>query len=223
MALVGFWLWSAAFWTTPDIGRGWQGVDLQLGNNLGRDTSLARYSDLAATLRSQRRSDTAYVLLPESALGFWTPSVERLWRQKLSGADLSVVAGAAVVDQEGYDNVLIRVSATESEILYRERMPVPGSMWQPWLPLIGKSGGASADFFANPIVSVGGQRVAPLICYEQLIIWPVLQSMLHDPDLIIAVGNDWWTKGTSIIAIQRASTQAWARLFDKPLIMSFNS
>ncbi|KRB49297.1 conjugal transfer protein TraB [Rhizobium sp. Root708] len=223
ITLVGFWLWSAAFWTTPDIGRGWQGVDLQLGNSLGRDTSLARHSDLVTTLRLQRRPDVTTMLLPESALGFWTPSVERLWRQQLAGGDLSVIAGAAVVDAQGYDNVLVRISATESEILYRERMPVPGSMWRPWLPLIGKSGGARADVFANPIVSVGGQRVAPLICYEQLIIWPVLQSMLHDPDLMIAVGNDWWTKGTSIGAIQNASTEAWARLFGKPLVMSFNT
>ncbi len=223
ITLVGFWLWSAAFWTAPDIGRGWQGVDLQLGNSLGRDNSLARHSDLVATLRSERRPDTAYMLLPESALAFWTPSVERLWRQQLADGDLSVIAGAAVVDADGYDNVLVRVSSTESEILYRQRMPVPGSMWQPWLPLIGRSRGARADFFANPIVSVGGQRLAPLICYEQLIIWPILQSMLHDPDLIIAIGNGWWTKETSIIAIQHASTEAWARLFGKPLVMSFNT
>ena len=223
LALVGFWLWSAAFWTNPEIGRGWQGVDLQLGNSLGRDNSLARHSDLLATLHSQRRSNATYMLLPESALGFWTPSVERLWRRQLVGVDLTLVAGAAVVDADGYDNVLVRVSDTDSEILYRERMPVPGSMWQPWLPLLGRSGGARANFFANPIVSVGDQRVAPLICYEQLVIWPVLQSMLQDPDLVIAVGNDWWTKGSSIIAIQRASTQAWARLFDKPLVVSFNT
>lgn len=172
MALVGFWLWSAAFWTAPDIGRGWQGVDLQLGNSLGRDNSLVRHSDLVATLRRQRRTDTTQVILAESALGFWTPSAERLWRLQLAGTDLDVIAGAAVVDPEGYDNVLVRISATESEILCRQRMPVPGSMWQPWLPLIGRSGGARADFFANPIVSVGGQRLAPLICYEQLSFGP---------------------------------------------------
>ena len=223
MTLVGFWLWSAAFWTAPDIGRSWQGVDLQLGNSLGRDTSLARHSDLVATLRLTRRPDVTTMLLPESALGFWTPSVEHLWRQRLAGTDLNLIAGAAVVDEEGYDNVLVRVSATDSEILYRERMPVPGSMWQPWLGVIGKTGGARARFFANPAVSVGDQRVAPLICYEQLIIWPVLQSMLHDPDLVIAVGNDWWTKGTAIIGIQRASTEAWARLFGKPLVLSVNT
>ncbi|MBW9116385.1 conjugal transfer protein TraB [Rhizobium cauense] len=223
MALVGFWLWSAAFWTAPKLEAGWQGVDLQLGDSLGRDSSLTRHSGLAATLRAQRRPDAAHMLLPESALGFWTPSVDRLWQQQLTGTDVDVIAGAAVVEPEGYDNVLVRVSSTESEILYRERMPVPGSMWQPWLPLIGRSGGARADFFANPIVSVGGQRLAPLICYEQLIIWPILQSMLHDPDLIVAVGNGWWTRGTSIIAIQFATTEAWARLFGKPFVMSFNT
>lgn len=58
--------------------------------------------------------------------------------------------------------------------------------------------------------------------YEQLIVWPILQSMAHDPELIIAVGNGWWTAGTSIVGIQTASAAAWARLFDKPLVISFN-
>jgi apolipoprotein N-acyltransferase len=223
VTLAGFWLWSAAFWTGPQIGWQWQGVDLQLGDGLGRDTSLSRHSDLVATLRSERRPDAAYMLLPESALGFWTRSVKRFWQQQLAGGDLSVIAGAAVVNQDGYDNVLVRISASDSEILYRERMPVPGSMWQPWLPLLGRSGGAGAHFFANPIVSVGSQRLAPLICYEQLIVWPVLQSLFYDPDLIVAVGNGWWTKETTIVEVQRMSTQAWARLFGKPLVMSFNT
>jgi hypothetical protein len=223
IAFSGFWLWSAAFWTEPKIGHGWQGVDLELGDSLGRDNSLARHSELAATLLRHRRPDTRDMLLPESALGFWTPSVDRLWRQQLAGSNVSVVAGAALVDPDGYDNVLVRVSKDHSEILYRERMPVPGSMWQPWLQRLGKGGGARAHIFANPVATVNGTRVAPLICYEQLLVWPILQSMMERPDLIIAVGNDWWTSGTAIVGIQRASAQAWARLFDKPLVMSFNT
>jgi hypothetical protein len=222
MALAGLWLWSAAFWTSPAVPGGWYGVDQNRGALLGRDTSLQSHRVLAATVLDRRGSGGTFAVLPESAFGFWTPSVDHLWRQRLADSDLSVVAGAAVVNPEGYDNVLIRVSKDDSEILYRERMPVPGSMWQPWLPLLGKDGGARAHFFANPVAMVNGTRIAPLICYEQLIVWPILQSMLHDPDLVIAVGNDWWTKGTSIIAIQRASTEAWARLFDKPLVMSVN-
>ena len=122
----------------------------------------------------------------------------------------------------GYDNVMIAISATRGDILYRERMPVPVSMWQPWLSWTGQDGGARAHFFANPTVELGGRRIAPLICYEQLILWPVLQSMLHAPEVIVATGNGWWTAGTSIVAIQKASAEAWARLFGISLVTAFN-
>lgn len=88
---------------------------------------------------------------------------------------------------------------------------------------MGEGTGAKAHFFANPVVELDGFRIAPLICYEQLIVWPVLQSMLNDPDVIVAVGNGWWTSGTSIVDIQRTSARAWGRLFDKPVIFSFNT
>ncbi len=41
----------------------------------------------------------------------------------------------------GYDNVMVEVSAAGAAVLYRERMPVPLSMWQPWLAWIGEPAG----------------------------------------------------------------------------------
>ncbi|TAW52162.1 conjugal transfer protein TraB [Rhizobium leguminosarum] len=223
IALTGFWLWSAAIWTDPKLPEGWRGVDLEMGASLGRDAGLHRQRDMIATVRGAASDGARYVVLPESALGFWTPTVERLWVGVLHNADATVIAGAALLDAWGYDNVLVAIDRKGGRILYRERMPVPGSMWQPWRSWFGESGGARADFFANPVVSIGAGRGAPLICYEQLIVWPVLQSMLHDPDFIIAVGNGWWTDGTSIVAIQRTAATAWAKLFAKPLVIAFNT
>lgn len=223
IALTGLWLWSAASWTGPNLAEGWRGVDLEMGASLGRDSGLRRQRDLIATVRSAASDGARFVVLPESALGFWTPTVERLWAESLPGREVTVIAGAAVVDDRGYDNVLVAIDSKGARILYHERMPVPGSMWQPWRSWLGQSGGARADFFANPVVSIGADRAAPLICYEQLIIWPILQSMLHDPDLVLAVGNGWWTEGTSIVSIQRAAITAWAKLFDKPLVIAFNT
>ncbi|PDT81333.1 conjugal transfer protein TraB [Sinorhizobium sp. BJ1] len=223
IAFTGFWFWSAANWTEPKIPEGWQGVDLELGASLGREASIQRHRDLIATVKDRASRGIRNVVLPESALGFWTPTVERLWVRALQGTEIFVVAGAAVVDAEGYDNVLVAISADGGKVLYRERMPVPGSMWQPWRLRFGDSGRARAHFFANPFSAVGDRQVAPLICYEQLIVWPALQSMLYDPDLILAVGNGWWTQGTSIVAIQHASAVAWANLFAKPLVLSFNT
>lgn len=223
IALAGLWLWSAAIWTEPRLPDGWRGVDLELGASLGRDTGLQRQRDLIATVRSAVDDGARFAVLPESALGFWTPTVERLWASASGDTDATVIAGAVVADARGYDNVLVSIDSKSVRILYRERIPVPGSMWQPWRSWFGESGGARADFFANPIVSIGAGRAAPLICYEQLIVWPILQSMLHDPDFVVAVGNGWWTEGTSIVSIQRAATTAWARLFAKPLVIAFNT
>ncbi|WP_421459879.1 conjugal transfer protein TraB [Agrobacterium tumefaciens] len=223
--LGGLHVWSATNWTPPKLTPGWIAVDLKQGGTLGRDGSLASQRDLIDTVRkaAEAGEDVRVAVLPESALGFWTPTVARVWQEGLRGSNLIVIAGAAVIDPRGYDNVMSALSADAANVLYRERMPVPGSMWQPWLRWTGHGGGAGADFFANPVVEVDGVRIAPLICYEQLILWPVLQSMLHSPEVIVAVGNGWWTENTAIVAIQKASAIAWARLFDLPIVMAFNT
>lgn len=222
VVMGGIWLWSGWHWIGPPQPASWQGVDLRLGASLGRDVSLGRQKTLLGILADQPPG--TFVLFPESAIGFWTPAVARLWQVEATKDGVTVLAGATRVDEDGYDNVLVLISPDGSSgVLYRERMPVPGSMWQPWRSWMGQDGGARAHFFANPVVEIGGASAAPLICYEQLIVWPVLQSMLYDPDLIIAVGNGWWTSGTTIVGIQRASIEAWARLFDKPLVISFNT
>lgn len=223
IGLGGLWLWSAATWTGLNLPEGWSGVDLEYGQLFGRDGSLEYHSDLIATVRKAAGKGTRVVVLPESALGFWTPTVARLWREGLNGLEVKVVAGAAIIDEQGYDNVMVAVGSGGGDILYKERMPVPVSMWQPWLRWRGQGGGAQAHLFANPVVEVGTTRIAPLICYEQLILWPVLQSMLHSPGVIVATGNGWWTEGTSIVAIQKASVTAWAKLFGLPVVMAFNT
>lgn len=220
--LGGLYVWSATAWTPPKVPDRWVGVDLAIGKNLGRDSSLDHHRDLIATVRAAAGEAARFVVLSESALGFWTPTVAHLWQTELRGSEITVIAGAAVVDAQGYDNVMVAVSAEEASVLYRERMPVPVSMWQPWRGWTGQGGGARAHFFANPIVEIDEIRIAPLICYEQLILWPALQSMLHAPDIVVATGNGWWTAGTSIVAVQQASAVAWAKLFNLQLVTAFN-
>ena len=218
----GFWVLSSASWTPPNLPDGWVGVDTKFRGTAGHYAGYDQQLATMALVKSAAADGTNVVVLPESAAGLWTPTIERLWTRELAGSDAIVIAGAAVVARDGYDNVMLQVSAGGAKIVYRERMPVPVSMWQPWLAWTGQGGGARAHFFANPVIDIESVTVAPLICYEQLIIWPVLQSMLHRPDIIVATGNGWWTEGTSIVAIQKASAQAWASLFGLPLVMAFN-
>lgn len=220
---TGFWTWSASHWVAPSEPDGWVGLHTQLGSTLGRVPDLEQSRVLLQRVREAEADGARVVVLPESAAGLWTATTSSFWMHGLRATGITVIAGAAIVHPEGYDNAMIEIGTSWAHELYDERMPVPVSMWQPWLAWIGQGGGARANFFGNPVVESAGSRVAPLICYEQLLVWPILQSMRHSPDVLVAIGNDWWTAGTGILSIQKASTQAWARLFGMPLVLSFNT
>lgn len=202
--------------------KAWKGVELHMGMSLGRDPSLRHQSELVAIVKKAAGRDKSFILLPESALGLWTPARERFWAQSLESLVITVIAGATLINADGYDNVILALDESGSRVIYLQRMPVPISMWRPWHAWTGQSGGTPARFFDNPVVKFDGITVAPLICYEQLLLWPVLHSMTYDPDLLLVIGNGWWTAGSRIVAVQRASATAWAKLFSIPLVMSFN-
>lgn len=216
------WLCAVVSWTVPPSLPGWTGVSTMMSRSLGRQADLEHHRKILAAVRRAASLGERVVVLPESAFGLWTPTVAQFWIESLRQGDLTVIGGAAIVDPDGYDNALVEIDGTGARVVYRQRMPVPVSMWQPWRAWLAAPGGARAYFFLNPVATVAGQKIALLICYEQLIVWPVLQSMLHDPDAVVATSNAWWTADTSIAAIQRASAQAWARLFDRPLVIAFN-
>ncbi|WP_293720394.1 conjugal transfer protein TraB [Stappia sp.] len=210
---------SALTWSDPEPPDGWVGVNTTFDYQIaGEHADYAQHMTTIALVRRAVENGASTVVLPESALGIWTPTTERLWTRNLADLDVVVAGGAEVINENGYDNVMIELTGEGARILYKERMPVPVSMWQPWA-----SGGASAQFFGNPTGRFAGTSIAPLICYEQLIVWPILQSMLFGPDIIVATGNGWWTGDTNIVPIQKASAKAWAVLFNLPLVIAFNT
>ena len=223
LTLGGLWIWSAATWTDPTLPEGWIGVDTEFGGSNGQNADYEQHLETINLIQEAAEAGASVIVLPESALGVWTPTIERLWTRALGDVDATVYGGAVIVDENGYDNVMLELSGHGAAVRYRERMPVPVSMWQPWLSLLGTPAGARADFFANPVVTVRGIRVATLICYEQLLVWPIIQSAARSAEVLVAPVNGWWTASTNIVAIQIATSTAWARLFDLTLVVATNS
>lgn len=218
LCMGGAFSWSAATWTPPGMPDGWAGIDTSFQfTEAGQYADYTQHMATIAMVKEAVEQGAQTIVLPESALGIWTVTTERLWTRELAGLDVVVNGGAIVIDQTRYDNVMVEIDEAGAKIIYLERMPVPVSMWQPWT-----TGGANAHFFANPVVDFAGVSILPLICYEQLIIWPVLQSMLFDPEVMVATGNGWWTGDTNIVPIQKATAEAWASLFSLPLVVAFN-
>ena len=223
LLLALFWIWSVMNWSVPEAPAKWAAVDTQFGGSNGQYADYQQHQQTIDRVLAMAEVGAAVVVLPESALGLWTPTIERLWTRALQGSDVTVYGGAVIVNETGYDNVMLELTEHGTSVRYRQRMPVPVSMWQPWLALVGKPAGARADFFANPFVNVRAKRIATLICYEQLLVWPFLQSAMESPDVLVAPSNGWWTANTDIVAIQVAVSIAWARLFVLPLLLAINT
>jgi hypothetical protein len=98
-----------------------------------------------------------------------------------------------------------------------QRVPVPLGMWKPFTRI-----GVPLNLAGDGILRVAGQRAAVLICYEQLLVWPAVVSMLHRPSLIVGIANDHWVKQTPIPELQQMYLQSWSRLSDLPIISASN-
>lgn len=98
------------------------------------------------------------------------------------------------------------------------RVPVPVAMWNPF-----RADSARSDWFGSGTVQIGAERAGIIICYEQLIPWPLLTTMTKHPAVLIAPANDYWGKGTSIPMFQRTAMRSWARLFGLPCLFAVNT
>jgi apolipoprotein N-acyltransferase len=125
---------------------------------------------------------------------------------------------SAVVEThtEPFDNTLLVVGA-ESSTFY-QRVPVPIGMWQPF----GKSG-VPLHLNAPATVGIYGQRVAVLICYEQILTYPILTATLDHPTVLVGISNTYWIAGAPIPRYQRSALRAWAKLFRLPYLLAVNS
>jgi hypothetical protein len=197
---------------------GWAAVDTHHDFGTGVAEPLRDYERQLELIAATRTARAHVVLLPESAGGRWTRATAGVWQPALPPNRL-ILLGAEVPDRDGRTaNALIAVDAEEVATVYRQRMPVPLTMWHPW-----SAGGTRAYWFDNPVVTIAGRRAAVFICHEQVLIWPVLHSLACRPEVFLACANAWWCAGTTIPAIERSSIETWARLFALPCLTATNS
>lgn len=120
------------------------------------------------------------------------------------------------VSLEAVDNTLLAVGAS-SGTLY-QRVPVPIGMWRPF-----SNANVPLRLNGPGVIEIDHQRVAVLICYEEMLTFPVLASVLRHPTAMVGISNSFWFDDTTIPRYQAAAMRSWARLFRLPLFMAVNS
>jgi len=201
----------------------WEAVDTEFGGaGFGPRDPL---SDFAAAQWIQNKaleSRARVIVFPESAVPRWNEATQMFWqptlaRLKASGKTIVLGAGISKPGTEQFENVLVIRGAQNGPDL-PQRIPVPIGMWRP-----GTASGVPMHPWGSGTVSIAEERVAVLVCYEQLLVWPVFTAELQHPTVILGIANDYWAAGTRIPEVQSAAVTAWAKLFGIPKLTATNS
>jgi apolipoprotein N-acyltransferase len=198
---------------------GWEGEMTRTQHQLKAD-DLVDFAIVEQLQRTARASRARVLVFPEGAVRLWTDATDAFWAPAVSaiGKTLLIGAGQPIPGSERYYNSVV-IIGNHAHPAFHQRIPVPGGMWNPFYP----QGGVAIDLLGPGTIDIAGHRAAILICYEQLLTWPMLRSAIEKPTILIAISNEAWTAATTVPRIQRACVRAWARLFGLPVISAINS
>jgi apolipoprotein N-acyltransferase len=200
----------------------WEGVQTTFALAANAANPLPEFQAAEGVQQIARTSLKRVIVFPEFVVPRWTEATDAFWHRtveqvKASDKTLLIGAGLPIVGTGRYRNAVLTVGADAAPPFF-ERIPVPVVMWNPLNP----SRSVPLEAFGPGVLQVRGERAAVLVCYEQLLTWPILHSALQRPTLIVGLANDHWARGTPIAAAQRAAVTAWARLFKLPKILAVN-
>ena len=206
-----------------DAPDGWRGVTTHYLMTSGQHRLIDQHERLVTLAEQVVANETDRVLIfPETILGQWQAPSSWLWADAAAQAHTrgqTLVFGAEWPTDDGHYENIAGVMGRNGDLspIYRQLMPVPFSMWRPW---VGE--GALPAWFDPQTAMIDGRKTTFLICYEHLLIWPPLVALSTNPDVLVGMSNDWWARDTNIPAIQRSAMVAWARLFAVQLVLSEN-
>jgi apolipoprotein N-acyltransferase len=227
-AVAAVALIANGLYRAPSPPVGWQAINTQFGGaGQGDPDFLSEFLSSEQIQRTMMQSNAQVLVFPEHIVTQWTEATEAFWHESLEhvaarhatliiGAGLPRAQRPVATTRHVYYNAVIARSKDATAIYY-QRIPVPLAMWEPF-----GANGVPLNLFGPGTIAVQKRRVAILICYEQLLVWPFLSSAAENPTILITAANDYWAKNTPIPQIQEASAAAWARLFRLPVLSAVN-
>jgi hypothetical protein len=222
MAIV-FSVPAQLLYHAPQAPSDWQAVSTHFGGvGLETPNPLAEY-EAAQSIQETALSSPAHVIVfPETIVSNWNEATDAFWARTLellNREGKTILVGANVSDtvtRHYFNAVVIRGANKQQDFL--QRIPIPFAMWTP-----GSDRGVPLRLAGPATVQIAGRQTAVLICYEHLLIWPIITSFSDRPSLLVGIANAYWARSTTVPDIQRACLNSWARLFDVPMLWAENT
>ncbi len=198
----------------------WQGYNTHFHFGASRHVIQNPMQDIQRHWALQDQVDAKHSVhvFPETVGGLWNQYAAQEWQRFLESKDSIVLLGVIEPRVDGrQNNALVQVTQKGAEIVYRQRLPMPIGMWRPWA----HDSTAPQWLQQESISMIAGIKSAIVMCYETTLMWPILHSLLRDPEVIVAVASTWWAP-RSIHRAQHHVMMSWATLFHVQLVEAYN-
>tara|TARA_R110002073_G_scaffold222830_6_gene383062 strand:- start:3080 stop:4267 length:1188 start_codon:yes stop_codon:yes gene_type:complete len=179
----------------------------------------ARVTTIRENITAELLHGAKVIITPETLLGISTPGLAPqidLLSARAKRHEATVLIGLVERTPGSLENTLLILGQNPGR--YNARQPAPLVMWNLW-----PTTGFRAHWFRSGVREIAGKRTALLICWEELVPWPMLISSFQDPEIIVSASNHGWAEpGSRIWDYQSLNARALARLYGLPLLRAVN-
>lgn len=196
---------------TINQSHGWIAHDTQFINN---PKTLLAHLQRQWALLSDINSNGIHVF-PEAIADKWDGFLASQWLATLPNNTTALV-GAFLHQDNNWQNVIVSIDKQTAKVIYRQRLPMTAGMFNPF-----STNNFSLNLFGKPTATVNHQRVGFAICFEHVVLLPMLQTTWEKPNIIVAPANVWWSPKSLQLA-QRQSLRLWQQWLGKPIIEAIN-
>jgi len=200
--------------TSPLPPPNWQGANTQIKPTL---TSIEATQYITRSLFKLRETRNTLVVYPETVINNWQLGTRVQLEHNLP-FDGTILLGVTLWNKGGLEDTVVMINHGHADTTpkFYSVLPTPLSMWNPFLIV---------SYHAHwwPITrKIEGKQVNAIICYDQLLVWPWLTLFFTQPQVILAISNEWWATNSFIPDIQSRCRQSWSRLLGRPIIEARN-
>lgn len=232
----------------PLAPKNWQGINT---SRPPAKDMIQEYAAIDDVITLALQSSAGVIVFPETAVPRWTPGAEAVFGgafAQLRATGKTIVFGSTVEipppveispfqdianairvldgDQhrteqpaasvtDHYRNVVVIRGMPSG--LFTQRIPAPIAMWRPF-----SGTGVPLNLAGPATIPVNGQQAGILICYEQLLAWPILASVMHGATIVVGIANTQLDRLSPVSKLQALYLRSWTQLFGLPCVTATN-
>jgi len=201
----------------------WIAINTKLGGTPANIFEIpARESKLISLANQALNQNYKVIIFPENIALDWLPGTQFQWQDLNHEAQqkgATIILGAQQDLKDGSSNNILILLGQGTGSIYPARQPMPIGLWQPW-----KSETDNRHWNLPGKFLLQGQETGYLICYEQIVPWPILSLFLQAPypTVIISAANQWFSMPSGYLK-QSNHMKAFARLFGVATMTAVNT